>query len=76
MIGDVATLPEFDNLTLSFLFLDNSKSGVCEVHFTFSKRLVAAGPADRVHKTTSVTTDVGDTKGIDKAMLEWYERFR
>lgn len=76
MVGDVATLPEFDNLALSFLFFDNSKSGVCEVHFTFSKRLVAAGPADHVHKTTTVTIAVGDAESIDKAMLERYESFR
>ena len=76
MIGDVATLPELENLALSFLFLDDSKSSIGEVHFTLSKRLVAASPADHVHKPTPVTVAVGDAERVDEAMLEWYERFR
>lgn len=75
MVRDVTALSELDNLSLSFLFFNNSKGRVRKVQILLGINLVATCPADHVHETTFITVTVGNAECVNETMLERRERF-
>ena len=72
-VRNVATLPELDNLPLTFFFSDHSEGGVGIVQIKLCPCLIPTSPTDHVHETPLIAVRIGNAERIDEAMLEWCE---
>lgn len=70
-VWDVAALPELDDFPLAIDFFDYGKSGISEVEVTLQESMISTFPADSVDEAALVTICVGDSDGVDEAVLEW-----
>lgn len=69
-VGNVATLPKFDNFPLTLLFSDDCKRRVGKVHVALCSCLEPAGPANQIDEAALVAIVIGNTERVDEAVLE------